>query len=47
VYDDVCGKQANRVLYAGESAETGSKEVMHNKPGREVLQYSERARWVD
>jgi hypothetical protein len=47
VYDDVCGKQANRVLYAGESSETGSKEVMHNKPGREVLQYSERARWVD
>jgi hypothetical protein len=47
VYDDVCGKQANRVLYAGEGAETGSEEAMHNKPGREVLRYSESARWVD
>jgi hypothetical protein len=40
-------KQADRVLYAGEGALTGSEKAMHNKPGREVLRYSESARWVD
>jgi hypothetical protein len=47
VYDDVCGKQADRVVYAGEGAETGSEKAMHNKPGREVLRYSESTHWVD
>lgn len=33
---------------AGECAETGSEEmVIHNKPGRQAVRYSENMRWVE